>query len=354
MSRYVAALRGLWTKINLRTLCFLLGIGVLALMVFAAGPHELCEAALKVSWALPMALLVWAVVYIVNAHAFGVIIKRNVLAMPLSRYSIFRYTVAGYAINYITPMGLLGGEPYRVMELKPYLGVERATGSVLLYAMMHICSHFIFWIAACGVVVFTLESLSTSLSVALLAIVCASIGGILLFFRVYRKGMILVLANKIKDWPLIGKRIGHKIESSKERLQMIDDNIGSLLLEHRSAFFTSLGLELLARFVGCWEIWLFMAALGCQATFADAFIIVALSSLFANLLFFSPLQLGTREGGIFISLQLLTAHFSGGGMGERELLALALAISLATRLREFLWIGIGLLLMKLGRRPTSV
>jgi hypothetical protein len=57
----------------------------------------------------------------------------------------------------------------------------------------------------------------------------------------------------------------------------------------------------------------------------------------SNVLFFSPLQVGTREGGILLALQYLLTG---------QLLPVALTLSFATRIREFCWIAVGLAIMK--------
>ena len=59
-------------------------------------------------------------------------------------FGYFKVYRIGLLRSIVTPVGLMGGEPYRIMELTPYLGVERATSSVILYVMMHIFSHFVF------------------------------------------------------------------------------------------------------------------------------------------------------------------------------------------------------------------
>ena len=62
-------------------------------------------------------------------------------------------------------------------------------------------------------------------------------------------------------------------------------------------------------------------------------------SLFTNILFFSPMQIGTREGGFALALKTLSLP---AGLG--------IYVSLVTRVRELFWIGVGILLMKVKTR----
>ena len=113
-------------------------------------------------------------------------------------------------------------------------------------------------------------------------------------------------------------------------------------------FAKALGLELLSRLVNVTEYWLIMQALGFTAfSYGDALLVVAFSSLLANLLFFSPLQMGTREGGILLALQYLVPSVALSLPSGTTLLAVAVALSFATRLRELIWIAIGLAMMRM-------
>ncbi len=66
------------------------------------------------------------------------------------------------------------------------------------------------------------------------------------------------------------------------------------------------------------------------------------SSLLANLLFFLPMQLGGREGGFALAV---------GGLSLSG--AYGVYAALITRIREMVWIVIGLVLMKVGNFKQS-
>lgn len=99
----------------------------------------------------------WIFLYIMNACTWRIIIRGSG-DCPIPFWKILKLTITGFALNYATPAGLMGGEPYKIMELKPYIGTQRATSSVLLFAMMHIFAHFWFWTSSIAVYL-TLASL---------------------------------------------------------------------------------------------------------------------------------------------------------------------------------------------------
>ena len=95
---------------------------------------------------LPAVVGLWIIIYLFNTLSWYIIIRDGKKGTPIPFWKVYKLTVSGFALNYATPVGLMGGEPYRIMELTPYVGASKATSSVILYVMMHIFSHFCFWL----------------------------------------------------------------------------------------------------------------------------------------------------------------------------------------------------------------
>ncbi|MGL5317702.1 MAG: lysylphosphatidylglycerol synthase transmembrane domain-containing protein [Bacteroidales bacterium] len=324
-------------KTNLfRNLFFGIGIVTILVMVKTIGFENISENLQKTGWWFTAILGVWLLVYMINALSFQLIIRDGSReSKKISFWRTLKLIISGYAINYTTPMGLLGGEPYRVMELKPALGVKKATSAVILYAMMHFVSHLILWILSVFLILISVPTSSAALTTALWAISITCSLLIIFSFKGYKKGMVFKLFSFLAKIPFLKKYVKKYKEENQENLKEIDELISELYLKRKKTFFLSLFAELVSRMVSCLEIYFMLYSIGQDVTYIQCVIIVALASLFANLLFFSPMQLGTREGGYAIAFSSLSLPTP-----------LGIYVSLCTRIRELFWIFVGISIMK--------
>lgn len=326
-------------KNKYRNLFLAFGVVAVAIMMFTFDMdyQELWANLKRAGYYFPLILLLWAFVYLINTLAWHQIIgpEHN---NHLSYARLYKLTITGFALNYVTPGGLMGGEPYRIMELKPYVGVERATSSVILYVMMHIFSHFVFWIAS--VIIFVLRyppGLLVGSIMGLIMLFCAFF--VVLFIRGYKSGMAVAFVRICGRLPFLKKRAIAFANKHADALQRIDAQIALLHRRRKRTFYAALSLEFAGRVISCLEIFLILNILSSNVSFIDCILIAAFSSLFANMLFFIPMQLGGREGGFALAV---------GGLSMSG--AYGVYTALITRLREMVWIVIGLALIKVGNK----
>jgi len=229
----------------------------------------------------------------------------------------------------------LGGEPYRILDMRRHVGTKKATSSVLLYSMMHIMSHFLFWFSAALLTVAWLRP-PWAVIVILGFVILLCMVGIVFFLKAYRKGLLMKSIRIAGKIPCLKKWVQRLDGERLEKIEETDRQITHLYTCRRMDFYKSLSLEYLSRIVSCLEVYFIVLAVGMNLTFLDCVIIIALTSLIANIMFFAPMQLGTREGGFLLAFQGISMS---SGLG--------IYVSLITRIRETFWILIGLLLMKM-------
>jgi uncharacterized membrane protein YbhN (UPF0104 family) len=327
-------------KSKYRNIFFIFGLVAIGLMLWKFDPDyaELWRNIKSAGYWFPAVIFLWAIIYLMNALSWFCIINDGENRSKVSFWKIYKFTITGFALNYTTPVGLMGGEPYRIMELSPYVGAAKATSSVLLYVMMHIFSHFWFWLFSLllFVVMYSEKVNTLALSVLLpIAVVCLLV--IYLFMKGYRNGFAKRGLKMLTHVPFIRNWAKRFVEEKKESIEKVDQQIAELHKQRKATFYLSLSLEFLSRIIGCLEISFILKMMTPHVNFWDCILIQAFSSLFANVFFFSPMQLGAREGGLAIITSTLSLK-SGFGV----------TTGLITRVRELIWIAIGLGLMKIG------
>lgn len=281
-------------------------------------------------------LALWGGLYAMNTLAWRIIIRGSG-DCPVSFLRLLRLTVTGFALNYSTPAGLLGGEPYKALAMTPYIGGQRATSSVVLFSMMHVFSHFWFWLSSI-VLYIAINPAILSVPASYLVTVPMTLfclAGIYFFMKGYRTGMVTRLVSIVGKIPYCGKWAQRFHTAHADELQKIDHQIAELHGQNRRSFYLTLSLEYTGRVLQSLEIFLILLVFGKEAnllTFAHSFLILSFTSLFANLLFVFPLQLGGREGGFVLS----TAQM---GMTTE----VGIFISIVCRVRELFWAAIGMI-----------
>lgn len=326
-----------------KNIFLILGLAAIVVMLctFDIDYPELWQSIRKAGWWFVAVMGLWVLIYLLNSLSWTALLnasRSEANNAKVGFWRMYKYTVTGFALNDATPCGLMGGEPYRIMELTPYVGVVRATSSVVAYTMMHVFCHICFW--TCSAILFLILYRVTGVmvwfSIATI-VICSCL--IYLFLIGYKHGIAKKFMKLLCRLPFGRKKITAFYEKHEEAFELVDKQISALHSERRGTFIKSFFFEFLSRWMTSVEVFLVLQAVGGEASMMDCVMIMAFTSLLANLFFFLPMQLGAREGGFAFAITGLSMS-SGVGV----------FVGLICRVRELLCIAIGVLLMKIGNR----
>jgi uncharacterized protein (TIRG00374 family) len=323
---------------KLQLLLFLGGSAVFAYLVARIGPGKLVADAVQTGWMFVPILLLYGVVYACNAGAWWLIMAEETSRPPFWRtYAII---TAGCALNFMTPMVNVGGEPFKIAAIAPWLGVRRAAGSVVIYQMLHTFGMLLSFLTA---VLLGALLLPPSLPVlATLAVACAVLLALtLLLFTGHRRGVLEQMLNLLHRIPLLA-RLARRVEPKRATLALMDEQITAFYHRDPRRFARALALEYLSRCIFMGEYLLIALSVGLHIGYWRAYAIGGLTQLAQNVTFFVPFEVGTKEGALYVLFHLL-------GLDP----ALGVYTAIVSRLRDLVWIGVGIGLVWLAGRRVA-
>ena len=337
-------------KFRYKLIFFAIGLAGIGILLWRADlPNVDWKTVFSLDSLLLLAVLcgLWLVIYSMHAICYKLILHEE--SKKIGFLSMFKICAAGFALNNVTPAGLVGGEPYRIMELRRYCSTEKSASSTLTFSLLYTFGHVLLWITTAIVVLVRLcMGLPTTTWVAILVLISGGLLlGLFLLFVICRKnGFAYPVMRFLCKIPLLKKKMIPVVEKNKESYIEIDNNIR----EFRNTpvrFIVCLSIQFATRLLEAFEyfllFWFFSRSFGVTANFIDGIMIMGIASLVGNILFIIPMQAATREGGMALALGfILTDASIIGDVG--------VGIGLIYRIREFIFIVLGIVLVLIGRR----
>ena len=337
-------------KFRWRILFFALGIGGIVLLLWkydwlVNNPWDLLFSP-RILGLFAAIISVWIVIYFLHALSYKLILCEDSKNVKL--HSMMRICAAGFALNSVTPAGLVGGEPYRIMALKRYVPVERAASSTLTFSIVYAVGHFLLWIT--GVIMFGIYHAFGHSAPVWVSILLGVSGGVLfllaLAFFIFKKmGFAYPAMRLLAKIPLLKKKLAPYVEKHKESYVEIDDNIRAFR-NKTWRFISVMLLQYSTRLLEALEYFLilyYFVPVGISVNYFDGLLIMSTASLVGNLLFFIPMQAGSRETGTDIALSFVL-------QSETIVKNVSMNLAIVYRIRELIFIIVGIILVLAGRK----
>jgi hypothetical protein len=224
--------------------------------------------------------------------------------------------------------------------LSGMMGARQALSAVILFRMVHTVGHMLMLLTGivAGLLFLSLPStLDWMLAIGggVMAIV------LIVMFSGFRDGVFQRLEKFVGKVKLL-RRVSDVLKRHEHNLHEMDHVVTDAYRNKRGKFYLALFMEYLCRACMGLEVYLILHGAGIDISMASALFLYVAYSVIINLVFFVPLNLGVREGGLYLGLESLALPPT-----------LGIYLGIVIRIREFIWIMVGLVLILLLTRMNT-
>lgn len=302
----------------LRTILFVAGSLILILLVVRLGAGDIVSSLAQVAW--------WqfALICLVYGLSVGVDTVGWRYAFPRDRVPLHRLLAAraaGEAVNVVTALGSVGGEPVKAWLLRRDVPYEESVPSVIIAKTAIIVAQALLLLL--GIVVVWTSMLDSPLVTAMLWLLLIEVGAIGGFLAAQVTGLIGKAGRLLSAFGIV---------EDASHIRRLDDTLRQFYRWKWRRFLLSVGLHLIGWFCVILETVLTLSILGVPASLSAATVIEALGSAVRFATFLVPASVGALEGAN-------AAGFAALGLGATA----GLVFSLVRRGRQAVWIGVGIL-----------
>jgi glycosyltransferase 2 family protein len=315
----------------LRLVLLLLGVGVLVALVLQQDPATVFASLRRLSWGF-LVILVFPVAAVMFFDTLGWRYAFLRDQVPLA--VLIRVRLAGEAFNLVTPTAALGGEVVKAWLLRDRVALEASVPSVIIAKTTITVAQGLFLLIGIALAALTLAG-STLLHAMelLLAVEVVALG---IFIHAQTRGLVGRSARLLA-------RLGIRRLSGDGTVARVDEALEEFYRREPRRLGLSIGYHLVAWVLGSLETWLILWFLDLPVSLATATVIEAFGTGIRFATFLVPGSVGAQEGGYVVTFLALGLSTADG-----------LAFGLARRLRELVWIAMGLLIFAVMRRGPVV
>ena len=306
-----------------------MGVVTLGFIVADNDPPAIAASIARVGWWLAL-VIVFPSVLVAWLDAMGWRYAFTRDAVPVRTLLWIR--LAGEAINLTTPTAALGGEAVKTWLLRDRVGLPEAVSSVIVAkTTITLAQGFLLLLGV--VLAWTSLAADSRLLVAMEWLLALELVALSVFMVAQTRGLAAFGGRVLA-------RLGAHRFARHEGLGRIDRAMSELYLRQPGRLTLSILYHFAAWLAGAVEAWLILWLLDAPVSLVTAIVIEAFGAGIRFATFVIPSSLGVLEGGY-------AATFRALGFGG----TIGVTFSLVRRLREVVWIAVGLIAFALLRVP---
>ncbi len=308
----------------LRYLFSVIGLGLFVWLVFKIGPSKIVTNFAKIGWYFIPVFAISIVWYLCYTLAWIQFLRP--LNKKLKFRELFRIKIIGEALNTLTPMNFVAGDPARAYLLRHRFPITEGTASVVVDRTLHTIGILVVVLLGIAAAFVELKFLPKNIKYGLPIVFMVASVFVTFVFIHQQKGLFTLIAS-------IAQRLRIKKSFSTktlEKFEEVDGHIQDFYKKNKRGFWIALSAHIFGRFLGIIEI--YMIGLAANQTFPfKAAILLGAAAPIINFIFaFIPGSLGVLESAYSGILYFLNISPSVG-----------LTIQIIRRLRSAIWIAIG-------------